>query len=124
MGKGEHLKRQWSRTARGRRKPGEMNKLEAAYAQHLEALRVAGEIEWWVYEAVTLKLAKDTRYTPDFVVMDKTFHIIVDETKGFLQDDAWVKLKVAAEKFPFRFRLVRQVAKKNGGGWDIKEVGE
>lgn len=106
-----------------RREPGKMNKTEAAYAQVLEQRRLAGNIVWWAYEAITFKLAPDTRYTPDFVVQLHDDTMEVHETKGFMREDSWIKLKVAAEKFPFRFFLVRQVPKKDGGGWDIKEVG-
>jgi hypothetical protein len=35
-------------------------------------------------------------------------------------DDANVKLKVAADQYPFVFKLVR---KAKGGSWDIHEVG-
>ena len=35
--------------------------------------------------------------------------------------DAKVKIKVAAEKFPFRFIAVAPIALKNGGGWNVKE---
>lgn len=38
-------------------------------------------------------------------------------------DDSMVKVKVAAEVFPFRFFIVRTRLKRDGGGWDIKEVG-
>ena len=45
-----------------------MNKTEAAYAGTLEVRKAAGELIGYWYEAVTFKLAKDTRYTPDFLV--------------------------------------------------------
>jgi hypothetical protein len=38
-------------------------------------------------------------------------------------DDANAKIKIAAEMFPFVFRLVRSIPKRNGGGWNITEVG-
>ncbi len=42
------------------------------------------------------------------------------EVKGFMRDDAAVKLKVAAKMHPWwTFRLV----KKSKKGWDIKLVG-
>jgi hypothetical protein len=96
-----------------------MNKTEAAYAVLLEQHRQAGKIKDWMFEAITLRLARRTSYTPDFYVVlpdgSREFH----ETKGFMRDDANVKLKVAANKFPsFTFRLVRRKA----GFWDIVEV--
>jgi hypothetical protein len=36
-----------------------------------------------------------------------------------MQDDANVKIKVAASIYPFRFKVVR---KGKGGMWDITEV--
>ena len=115
----------WAKKGKGRprRKPGTMNKLEAAWADVLERQGMAGELMWFQFEGITLKLAPDTRYTPDFVWQDKNGEIVFDETKGFMQDDAWVKLKVAADKFPFRFRLVKKKPAKDGGGWDVKEIG-
>jgi hypothetical protein len=107
--------------ALGRLKSGEMNKSEAAYAQHLEQLKSAGEILWYKFEAVTLKLAKDTRYTPDFVVMSKNCGLELHEVKGFWQDDAKAKIKVAASLFPFRFIAVFIRTKKEGGGWRTEE---
>ncbi len=101
----------------------DMNKTEAEYAQMLEARRVSGEILWWAYEAMTLKLADNTRYTPDFLLMLADGSLEVHETKGgFIREDGWLKLKVAAGMFPFRFFLCQKQAKKAGGGWTIRRV--
>jgi hypothetical protein len=45
----------------------------------------------------------------------------VHEVKGFWEDDARVKVKVAASLFPFRFIAVTAIAKKHGGGWKVEE---
>lgn len=112
----------WTKFVRGKRRaPGEMNKTEAAYAEHLEGQRVLGIIEWWAFEAVTFRLAKDCRYTPDFLVMLASGVLECHETKGFWADDAKVKIKCAAEKFPFRFVAVKRLPKKHGGGWQEQE---
>ena len=109
--------------ATGALREPDMNKTEAEYAQMLEARRVSGEILWWVYEAVTLKLADNTRYTPDFLVMLADGTLEIHETKGgFIREDGWLKLKVAAGMFPFRFFLCQKQAKKAGGGWTIRRV--
>lgn len=105
------------RYALGRMKTGAMNKTEAAYGQHLEALRQAGEIDWYAFEPIKLRLADNTFYTPDFGVMAKDGVLELHEVKGFWEDDARVKIKVAADKFPFRFVAVKAEAKKRGGGW-------
>jgi hypothetical protein len=115
------MKPAWTTRGRGvRRKPGEMNKLECQYAEHLEARRIGGEILWWSFEAMKLKLAPSTFYTPDFIVMLANGEIEAHESKGHWEDDARVKIKVAAEKFPFRFVAARRLAKKNGGGWEFE----
>jgi hypothetical protein len=81
-----------------------MNATETAYALHLELLRRAGEIRAWSYEPMKLRLADKTYYSPDFLVVLGNGEMELHETKGFWQDDARVKIKVAAEQFPwFRF---------------------
>ncbi|MGB3271111.1 MAG: DUF1064 domain-containing protein [Rhodanobacter sp.] len=107
--------------ALGRLKTGQMNKTEAAYAQHLEIRKVAGEILWYRFEGVKLRLADNTFYSPDFVVMLADGTLECHEVKGFWQDDARVKIKVAADQYPMRFVAVKVRAKKNGGGWDVEE---
>ena len=101
-----------------RRVPGEMNRLEAAYAAFLEIARREDRILDWQFEPVTLRLAKRTSYTPDFMVVGTDERIEFHETKGFMRDDANVKLKVAAATFPFVFKLVT----RKGGTWTISEV--
>lgn len=96
-----------------------MNKLERSYAEHLDA-EMGHTIVWWAYEAVKLKLADRTTYTPDFLVQRTSGALEVRETKGFMRDDANVKIKVAAAQFPFPFFLIRKV----NGGWDSQEVGK
>ena len=107
--------------AKGRLKAGQMNSTEEAYHQHLAQRQHAGEIVWFKFEAMTFKLADDTRYTPDFAVMLADGQMEIHEVKGFWTDDARVKIKVAAELFPFEFIAIKKKAKKDGGGWE-KEV--
>lgn len=105
------------RFALGRLPSGEMNKTEAAYDTHLWALRHAGEVQWHKFEAVKLRLADSTFYTPDFAVLAADGVMEMHEVKGFWQDDARVKIKVAASLYPFRFVAMKAEAKKRGGGW-------
>jgi hypothetical protein len=96
---------------------GVMNGLETKYSFYLEGLRMAGEIQWWEFERVTLRLAKGTTYTPDFLVKHADGREVFHETKGgFERDDSKVKRKVAAEMFRGKFGvvMVRQNAAKNG----------
>lgn len=121
------LRRSWAKPARGRR-PGRkkgMNGLEADYAHVLNARVASGEVLWWVFESVTLKLAEDTRYTPDFFVMLTSGELEGHEVKGgIFEDDAKVKAKVAAALFPFRFVIARRALKRDGGGWSTQEVSD
>lgn len=103
--------------ALGRLKAGAMNKTEAAYGQHLEALKHAGAVVWYRFEGLKLRLADNTFYTPDFAVMAASGELECHEVKGFWQDDARAKIKVAAEMYPLRFVAVKVKAKKDGGGW-------
>jgi hypothetical protein len=109
------------RRALGRLKTGEMNRTEEAYAQNLEQLRVAGFLAWWKFEAIKLRLADNTFYSPDFAVMLATGEIEMHEVKGFWEDDARVKIKVAASLYPFSFIAVRPKPKKHGGGWETEQ---
>jgi hypothetical protein len=95
--------------ALGRLPVGKMNKTEAAYGDHLELRRRAGEVAWFKFEAVKLRLADLTFYTPDFLVMLTSGELEAHEVKGHWEDDARVKIKVAASLFPFRFIGVRKV---------------
>lgn len=101
------------RYALGRLKTGEMNKTEAAYGAHLELLKRAGEIVWYRFEGVKFRLADKTFYTPDFAVMTKDGFLECHEVKGFWEDDARVKIKVAADSYPLRFIAVT----KSGASW-------
>jgi hypothetical protein len=111
----------WSSRARGRKKPGEMNRTEREYAAHLDGQKLLGQVEWWAFEGVKFRLADNTFYTPDFVVMLAGGIIQVHEVKGHWEDDARVKIKVAASMFPFQFVAMKKVAKRDGGGWSVEE---
>lgn len=95
-----------------------MNKLETAYAQRLELERHAGLWLWWAFEPITLRLAKGARYTPDFALLDPGGHLLLHETKGFWREAARIRIKVAAEMYPF-FRFVA-VTRPKGGNWTLE----
>lgn len=107
--------------ALGRLKTGQMNKTEEAYAKHLQNLQHAGQVAWYKFEGVKLRLADNTFYSPDFAVMLASGEMEMHEVKGFWQDDARVKIKVAADLYPFRFISVQPLPKKAGGGWKTEE---
>lgn len=95
-----------------------MNKLEARYAAYLTEEQRQGRIDWFAFEAIKLKLADKTYLTPDFLVMDSSGLLECHEAKGFWEDDARVKIKCAAVKFPFRFLAVQW----RGGCWVFEEI--
>ncbi len=113
-----------TRKAKGRiRVPGSMNKTEQRYAEILEARRLAGEILWWRFEAIALRLAEHKCFLhPDFLVMLADGTLEVHEVKGAytarMDDGGIVKLKVAAATFPFVFRKCTLA----NGSWTIEEV--
>ena len=111
------------RYALGRLPTGTMNKLESAYDKHLEERKAAGEILWHKFEGIKLRLADNTFYTADFAVLAADEVMELHETKGFMEADANVKIKVAASMYPFRFFLVKARPKKDGGGWHMREYG-
>lgn len=111
--------------AKGRLAKGAMNKTEANYAAYLDELKLAGDVAWWKFEAIKLTLANNTSLTVDFAVMLACGALEMHDVKGaraIYTDDAKVKMKVAAQMFPFTFRVAFPVKKADGGGWDIEEV--
>lgn len=107
--------------ALGRLKPGQMNKTETAYRDHLRALKAAGEVLDFRFEAITLKLAQDLRYTPDFFVLKPDGSIEFHEVKGsraIFRDDAKAKCKMCAQLNQWATLIVVYPRrKKDGGGW-------
>lgn len=106
-------------TAHGlHRSPRGMNALEKAYEA---VLAQAEDVAWYRYEGVTLKLAHDTRYTPDFAVMRGDGTLEMHEVKGpHRWEDSIVKLRCAAEMFPLVFVMA---TRSKDGAWEIREVG-
>jgi hypothetical protein len=95
-----------SKVATTTRKRG-MNKMEAQYAQRLDLEKHAGEILWWGYEAIRLRLANGAWFKPDFAVEGR-FGLEFHETKGHMREAAHVRIKVAASLYPmFRFSIIR-----------------
>ncbi len=90
-------------------------------------LRAAGQVHAWWFEGLTLKLAADCRLTMDFLVQlpDGTLELHDvkqrwSNGKGTTEDAA-VKMRVAADKFPFR---VLSMTLEKDKTWTVKEYGE
>lgn len=101
---------------------------EAAYGRVLAARVQAGEISGYRFigndNAEKLKLALRTYYFPDFKVAALDGTVEYHEVKGFMRDDAGVKLKVAAALYPLhRFYVVRLQAGGAFKTWDVRRDG-
>lgn len=106
-------------TGRVRHRAGEMNGTEQSYALHLQERVAKGEVLWWSFEAIRLRLADKTTLTVDFFVMLASGALEAHELKGkdkHWEDDARVKIKVAAELYPFQFYGVHRA----GGEWQYE----
>lgn len=81
--------------------PGKMNKTEQRYSLLLQDLVQRKIVAHWGFEALKLKLADRTFYTPDFMVLlcdgGIEFHEVKATWKAAHQDDSRVKIKVAAQ---------------------------
>lgn len=110
----------------GRLKQGEMNRTEKAYLDYLLTLKNKGLIADFWFESVKLKVASNRcEYLPDFLVLRNNGALEIHEVKGskaVFQDDAKVKCKVCADKYPFPLYIVFPRSKKQGGGWIYEEM--
>jgi hypothetical protein len=112
-------------TKRIRQNSAGLNKTEQAFHDHLVAQGNGGVLS----QAITLRLGNGVRYTPDFITVREralpidnrpAFQFDGYEVKGFMRDDAAVKLKVAASLYPWiKFHLVN---KGKRGTWQIVPV--
>lgn len=107
-----------------RQKSGpKLNTTEAAFLEHLRGNSPGTQI---YAQTVTLSIANGCRYTPDafaFACDDGEHYAQAWEVKGFMREDAAVKIKVAAAFYPLiRFRLVTKRKKRDGAGWAIEDV--
>jgi len=102
------------------------SRLEAAYADRLDILVRAGEIVEWKHKAIRLRIGasgeKTQRafYSPDFTVLRNDLTLEHHETKGRWMEAAKVRIRVAAEMYPwFGFLAVQ----KDGDGFKYERFG-
>lgn len=94
------------------------NSWEREYADFLEQRRHLKEIRAWYHEPKKWKIAKKTWYTPDFLIVG--LHCFENhDVKGFLRDDAAVKIKACAALYPYEKWAY---ARKKDGLWEITYV--
>ena len=97
-----------------------MNKTEAAHASDLEMRKRIGEILDYRWEPLRFKLAPDCTYEPDFLVFMANSTIEFHEVKGgYITDDGMVKVRIAAQRFPFFRFILYQYDRR---GCKIKEL--
>lgn len=122
-----------------------MNSLESDYAEYLEQRRMASDILGYRFEPFKLILVhgvpgkrKEMTYKPDFLIIlrpevpkliaerearhtlfRKCYEFEIHEVKGgYIREDSILKLKMAAELFPwFKFYLVQ----RERGEWKYNE---
>ena len=107
--------------------PGKMNQLEQRYALHLEGCKACKEIYWYAFEAIKLRLADNTYFTADFIVMRADGVLEIREVKPragqsmkyWCEEDAKIKVKLVAELFPFVVKIVWPSS--TTGGWESEE---
>lgn len=91
-----------------------LNKTEKAF---LEVLRRRGHEKIGIQD-LTLKLADNCRYTPEFRVVWNSRLTIYEVKGGFIREDAWIKLKTAARLFPeFDFVMAQDVGTAKSREW-------
>jgi hypothetical protein len=105
-----------------KKKPGEQNQYESHWASILD---LRDDVVKVFYEGVKLRLADNTFYTPDFMVLmtdgSIEFHEVKGSWKAPNQDDARVKIKVAAAIHSWAtFRSIELT--KRGGSFTAKET--
>jgi len=118
--------------AYNRPEPGKMNVGERKYSHVLQLLKLAGEIQDWKFEPMKLDIGPSggrCGYTPDFMVIALDDTIELHEVKGrtvkkgkskaWCEEDAKVKIKAAANIYPFKFVMVWP---KLAGGWDVEII--
>lgn len=112
-----------------RHRDGAMNRTEAAYADHLWQQQVTGEIAWYAFEPIKLRLADRSWYSPDFLVMLPNGVLQLHEVKGrkgsgyYATEDSRLKVRFAAEQYPFSVVVAWPRKKSDGGGWDTEVFG-
>lgn len=116
-------------------KPRYKSKLELGWALRLEVMKREGEIDGWLYEPFTFKLAEGKRYRADFIAWGKEEVIgdegqllfyrdftIAYECKGWHKNyrDSLTHLSWAAQRFPF-FQW-KKVVRNGKTGFEVYDV--
>jgi len=96
------------------------NKTEARYDGHLAELKAQGRISDYGFEAFNWRLAGRTWLRIDFAVWLPDGKLIAIDVKGFMEEDAAVKVKILAEIRP---RLPVYLVSYQRGAWTYRVCG-
>ncbi len=96
-----------------------LNKTERRYYEILKARERRNEVVKVRVFPITLRLADNTRYTPDFSAVVKGRFVFFEIKGAFIREDGWLKLKMAAAEYPEFDFVMAQWAK---GEWIETEV--
>lgn len=97
----------------------ELTKLNKTETEFLRTILEPWRPDWIGVQAITLKLADDMRYTPDFWKLSDGLLTAYEVKGGFMREDSFLKLKMAARLFPF-FQFV--LAQKKKGSWSLNHI--
>jgi hypothetical protein len=109
--------------ALGRLPKDQMNKTERAYSVLLDEEKRQGLVIDWKFHPMRVRLADNTFYEVDFLVLHADMKLAIHETKGgFVTQHGQMKIKLCAEVLPY-FRMVKatKLTAKQGGGWTREE---
>lgn len=110
----------------------DMNGVETQFAQHLDLQMKIGAIKNWWFEAVKLRIGRVGKrcwWSPDFLVQKPDGSMILYDTKSqwkssgnrpHAEDDAIVKARAVAEKYPFPVYFVWKDRKT--GEWNSRNM--
>lgn len=109
--------------ALGRIAKSDMNGTEQAFAALLTERERSGEVLWWKFHVIKVRLADGAWYEPDFLVMHADRTLWIYETKGgFTTEKGQLKIRACAEVLPV-IGIIKAVkrTKKAGGGFELKD---
>lgn len=104
--------------AEGLRQIGPESKLNQTEKRYLGWLRTLND-DWIGIQCVTLILASDLRFTPDFWAIDEVGIRAIDVKGKHVWEDSRIKIKVAARIFPWVRFLI---ATEKEGAWQHEEI--
>lgn len=110
-----------ARSTRRQHVSGKMNGMEQQYRYNHERRKQIGEVLEFRFEPLKIRLADNTYYTIDFMLVMADMTIELHEVKGFWEDDARVKIKCAAEALPY-FKFIAVTIDKKTKAYKYEEL--